>query len=46
VYEKFHLELTEEAAVRYFDELMVSSTSMLMPKLVEAAHSFAQLLRR
>ncbi len=46
VYEKFRLDLSDEQAVVYFDEVMVSSTSMIMPKLVEAAHTIAQYLRK
>ncbi len=46
VYDKFRLDLSDEQAVQYFDDLMVSSTSMIMPKLVEAAHTIAQYLRK
>ena len=44
--EKFRLDLDDEQAVKYFQDLLETSIVALFPRLVEAAHSFAQMMRK
>eukprot|EP00049_Salpingoeca_infusionum_P011800 m.207772 g.207772 ORF g.207772 m.207772 type:complete len:842 (+) comp15030_c1_seq2:158-2683(+) len=44
--EKFCLDLDDERAIKHFQEQLHNSLAAVFPKLVEAAHSFAQLLRK
>ena len=45
VTERFRLDLTNEEASRYFQELINASVSALFPQLVEQLHSWAQAWR-
>jgi phosphatidylinositol 3-kinase len=46
VLDKFKLELNDEAAVKYMQELIDISVSAFMPALVEQLHKFTQMLRK
>jgi hypothetical protein len=46
VHDKFKLELDDEQAVKYFQDLLETSIQALFPRLVEAAHTFAQMMRK
>ena len=45
VTERFRLDLTNEEASRFFQELINSSVSALFPQIVEKIHSWAQAWR-
>ena len=45
VTDRFRLDLTNEEASRYFQELINSSVSALFPQIVEKIHSLAQYWR-
>ena len=45
VMERFRLDMTDEEAVQHFQELMMASTTALMPKLVEMGHKVATWAR-
>eukprot|EP00045_Choanoeca_perplexa_P007693 m.70739 g.70739 ORF g.70739 m.70739 type:complete len:100 (+) comp14174_c0_seq4:2411-2710(+) len=46
VHDKFKLELDDEQAVKYFKDLLETSIQALFPRLVEAAHTIAQMMRK
>ncbi|CAG8445823.1 22319_t:CDS:10, partial [Dentiscutata erythropus] len=46
VQEKFRLDLTEEEAIKYFQNLINDSVSALFPQVIETIHKFAQYWRR
>eukprot|EP00730_Choanoeca_flexa_P019747 TRINITY_DN9656_c0_g1_i4.p1 TRINITY_DN9656_c0_g1~~TRINITY_DN9656_c0_g1_i4.p1 ORF type:complete len:873 (+),score=193.66 TRINITY_DN9656_c0_g1_i4:22-2640(+) len=46
VYDKFKLELDDEQAVKYFQDLLEASIAALFPRLVEALHTLAQNMRK
>lgn len=46
VQEKFRLDLNEEEAVQYFQELIDDSISALFAQFVEKVHSWAQYWRK
>ncbi|CAG8484201.1 3624_t:CDS:2 [Diversispora eburnea] len=43
---KFRLDLTEEEAIKYFQNLINDSVSALFPQVIETIHKFAQYWRR
>ena len=45
VTEKFRLDLTDEEAARFFQELINDSVSALFPQMVETIHRWAQYWR-
>ena len=45
VTEKFRLDLTNEEAARFFQELINDSVSALFPQMVETIHRWAQYWR-
>ena len=45
VQEKFKLELSDEEAVQYFQELINDSASALFPQITETIHRYAQYWR-
>ena len=45
VTEKFRLDLTNEEAARFFQELINDSVSALSPQMVETIHRWAQYWR-
>ena len=45
VTDKFRLDLTDEEAARYFQELMNDSVSALFPQITETIHRWAQYWR-
>ena len=45
VTEKFRLDLTNEEAAQYFQELINESVSALFPQMVETIHRWAQYWR-
>jgi phosphatidylinositol 3-kinase len=45
VQERFHLELTEEEAIRGFEALIGESASAVMPQVIDRLHGFVQGLR-
>ncbi|ORX92228.1 phosphatidylinositol 3-kinase [Basidiobolus meristosporus CBS 931.73] len=46
VQEKFRLDLTEEEAIQYFQNLINDSVSALFPQLMETVHKWAQYWRK
>ncbi|CAD6502058.1 BgTH12-02301 [Blumeria graminis f. sp. triticale] len=45
VKERFHLELSEEEAIRHFDTLIEDSTSAIFPIVIDRLHGFVQHFR-
>jgi phosphatidylinositol 3-kinase len=46
VQEKFRLDLSEEAAIAYFQGLISESVNALFPQIMETVHKWAQYWRR
>ncbi|GBB95197.1 hypothetical protein RclHR1_24970001 [Rhizophagus clarus] len=46
VQEKFRLDLTEEEAIKYFQNLINDSVSALFPQVIETIHKWAQYWRK
>ncbi|ORY92203.1 kinase-like domain-containing protein [Syncephalastrum racemosum] len=46
VKDKFRLDLSEEAAIQYFQGLIDESVNALFPQIMETVHKFAQYWRR
>jgi phosphatidylinositol 3-kinase len=46
VQEKFRLDLSEEAAISYFQGLIAESVNALFPQIMETVHKWAQYWRR
>ncbi|RUS32898.1 phosphatidylinositol 3-kinase, partial [Jimgerdemannia flammicorona] len=46
VQEKFRLDLSEEAAINYFQSLITESVNALFPQVMETIHKWAQYWRR
>jgi phosphatidylinositol 3-kinase len=46
VQEKFRLDLNDEQAVQYFQEVLDESVSALFPQFVEKVHQWAQYWRK
>lgn len=46
VLDKFQLDLNDEAAVKYMQEVIDVSVTAVMPALLEQMHKFTQMLRK
>jgi phosphatidylinositol 3-kinase len=46
VLDKFQLDLNDEAAVKYMQEVIDISVTAVMPALLEQVHKFTQMLRK
>jgi hypothetical protein len=46
VQEKFRLDLNDEQAVQYFQEILEESVNALFPQFVEKVHQWAQYWRK
>jgi phosphatidylinositol 3-kinase len=45
VQERFHLELTEEEAIRAFEALIETSVTAVMPQVIDRIHDYVQMWR-
>ena len=44
--EKFRLDLSDEAAIQFFQQLINDSVNALFPQLMETVHKWAQYWRK
>lgn len=45
VRDRFHLEMTEDEAIRHFDTLISDSASSIFPVVIDTIHNMMQNLR-